>query len=275
MGPHPKLGAINGSRQSWLACCRVRAALSLELPLALGPDWLEPEFLIETFGTLGLLTIVFVESGLLVGFVLPGDSLLFTAGLLSASGNLPDLWVLLITIPLAAIAGDQVGYTIGRKAGPAIFRRPDSRFFRQEHVDKSHEYFERYGPRTIVIARFVPIVRTFAPVMAGVARMRYRTFLLFNVIGGVGWGVGVTALGYYLGQVAFVRANVELFILGIVALSVLPIVLELLRGWREARAGRGDVEPPPDLEAAAAVAAGAKPPGRGDSTEQFGTAPPD
>lgn len=230
----------------------VRAlATSFEPPLALGPEWLEPEFLIETFGTLGVLLIVFVESGLLVGFVLPGDSLLFTAGLLSASGNLPDLWVLLITIPLAAIAGDQVGYTIGRKAGPAIFRRPDSRFFRQEHVDKSHEYFERYGPRTIVIARFVPIVRTFAPVMAGVARMRYRTFLLFNVIGGIGWGVGVTALGYYLGQVAFVRANVEVFILGIVAISVLPIVIELLRARREARAGHGDVEPPPDLEAVA------------------------
>ncbi len=223
-------------------------AWTFQPPLALGPEWLEPEFLIETFGTLGLLAIVFIESGLLVGFFLPGDSLLFTAGLLSASDNLPDLWVLLITVPLAAIAGDQVGYTIGRKAGPAVFRRPDSRLFRQEHVDRSHEYFERYGPRTIVIARFVPIVRTFAPVMAGVARMRYRTFLLYNAIGGIGWGVGVTTLGYYLGKVDFVRANVELFILGIVAMSVLPIVLELLRARREALAGRGDVEPPPELE---------------------------
>jgi membrane-associated protein len=230
----------------------VRAlAFTSDLPLALGPDWLDPEFLIETFGTLGVLTIAFVESGLLFGFFLPGDSLLFTAGLLSASGTLPDLWVLLVTIPLAAIAGDQVGYAIGRRAGPAIFRRPDSRFFRQEHVDRSHEFFERYGARTIVIARFVPIVRTFAPVMAGVARMRYRTFLAFNVIGGIGWGVGVTTLGYYLGQLDFVRENIELFILAIVALSVVPIAVELLRARREARAGHGDVEPPVGLEAAA------------------------
>lgn len=218
-------------------------------PVALGPDWLDPDFLIETFGTLGILTIVFVESGLLVGFFLPGDSLLFTAGLLSAADTLPDLWILLVTIPIAAIAGDQVGYAIGRKAGPAIFRRPDSRFFRQEYVDKSHAFFERYGPRTIVIARFVPIVRTFAPVMAGVARMDYRTFLKFNIIGGIGWGVGLTALGYYLGQTDFVKNNLEPIILGIVALSVLPIAIELTRAWREAKAGRGDVEPPPALEA--------------------------
>lgn len=235
-------------------------ATSFQPPLALGPEWLDPEFLIETFGMLGVLMIVFVESGLLVGFVLPGDSLLFTAGLLSASGSLPDLWVLLITIPLAAIAGDQVGYSIGRKAGPAIFRRPDSRFFRQGYVDKSHEYFERYGPRTIVIARFVPIVRTFAPVMAGVARMRYRTFLVYNVIGGISWGLGVTTLGYYLGQVEFVRANIEPVILAIVALSVLPIALELLRARREARAGRGDVEPPSDLEVVADAPASRPPP---------------
>jgi len=215
-------------------------AWTFQPPLALGPDWLAPEYLIETFGTLGLLAIVFIESGLLVGFFLPGDSLLFTAGLLSASDNLPDLWVLLVTVPLAAIAGDQVGYTIGRKAGPAVFNRPDSRFFRHEHVDKSHEYFERYGPRTIVIARFVPIVRTFAPVMAGVAQMRYRTFLLYNAIGGIGWGVGVTSLGYYLGKVAFVRDHVEIVILGIVALSFVPIAVELLRARR---AGPGDGGP--------------------------------
>jgi membrane-associated protein len=199
-------------------------------PIALGPSWLDPDVLIETFGTLGVLLIVFVESGLLVGFFLPGDSLLFTAGLLSAAGTMPALWVLLVTIPLAAIAGDQVGYTIGRKAGPAIFRRPDSRFFRQEYVDKAAGYFERYGPRTIVIARFVPIVRTFAPVMAGVARMNYWTFLKFNVLGGVLWGVGLTTLGYYLGQVEFVKANLEPILLGIVALSVLPIAVELTRG---------------------------------------------
>jgi membrane-associated protein len=201
-------------------------------PLALGPKWIEADFLIETFGMLGVLAVVFVESGLLIGFMLPGDSLLFTAGLLSANGTLPDLWVLLVTIPLAAIAGDQVGYAIGRKAGPAVFKRPDSRFFREEYVERSREFFDRYGARTIVIARFVPIVRTLAPVMAGVSRMDYRTFFFFNVIGGIGWGVSVTTLGYFLGQVEFVHDNLEPIILGIVALSVLPIAIELLRARR-------------------------------------------
>jgi membrane-associated protein len=202
------------------------------LPLALGPKWIEADFLIETFGMLGVLAIVFVESGLLVGFMLPGDSLLFTAGLLSANGTLPDLWILLVTIPLAAIAGDQVGYAIGRKAGPAVFRRPDSRFFREEYVERSSEFFERYGARTIVIARFVPIVRTLAPVMAGCSRMNYRTFVVFNVIGGIAWGVSITTLGYFLGQVEFVHKNLEPIILGIVALSVLPIAVELLKARR-------------------------------------------
>jgi membrane-associated protein len=201
-------------------------------PLALGPKWIEADFLIETFGMLGILAVVFVESGLLVGFLLPGDSLLFTAGLLSANGTLPDLWVLLVTIPLAAIAGDQVGYAIGHKAGPAVFKRPDSRFFREEYVERSREFFDRYGARAIVIARFVPIVRTLAPVMAGVSKMNYRTFVLFNVIGGIGWGVSVTTLGYFLGQVQFVHDNLEPIILGIVALSVLPIALELWRARR-------------------------------------------
>jgi len=208
-------------------------ATSTSLPLALGPKWLEAEFLIETFGLLGILAVVFVESGLLIGFLLPGDSLLFTAGLLSANDVLPDLWVLLVTIPIAAIAGDQVGYAIGRKAGPSVFRRPDSRFFRQEYVERSTEFFERYGARTIVIARFVPIVRTLAPVMAGVSRMSYRTFVVFNVIGGIAWGVGLTTLGYFLGQVEFVHDNLEPIILGIVALSVVPIGLELLRARRQ------------------------------------------
>lgn len=193
---------------------------------------MEADFLIETFGMLGVLAVVFVESGLLVGFMLPGDSLLFTAGLLSANGTLPDLWVLLVTIPIAAIAGDQVGYAIGRKAGPAVFRRPDSRFFREEYVERSREFFDRYGARTIVIARFVPIVRTLAPVMAGVSKMSYRTFVVYNVIGGIGWGVSVTALGYFLGQVDFVHDNLEPIILGIVALSVIPIAVELLKARR-------------------------------------------
>ena len=205
--------------------------------LALGPEWLSPDALIGA-GLVVLLLVVFVESGLLVGFFLPGDSLLFTAGLLIATDavDLP-LWLVLLTVPLAAIAGDQCGYLIGRKAGPKVFNRPDSRFFQQEFVDKAYAYFERYGPRTIVLARFVPIVRTFAPVVAGVSRMHYRTFVTYNVLGGVLWGVGVVLLGYFLGQIAFVADHVEPIILGIVALSVLPIVVEVLRARREHRTG--------------------------------------
>lgn len=220
------------------------AAAVPQLPLALGPKWLEPDFLIETFGMLGILAVVFVESGLLVGFLLPGDSLLFTAGLLSAAGTLPPLWVLLVTIPIAAITGDQVGYAIGRRAGPSVFNRPNSRFFRPEYVERSEEFFARYGARTIVIARFVPIVRTLAPVMAGVSRMDYRTFLAFNVVGGIAWGVGVTTLGYFLGQVEFVRANIEPMLIGIVGLSVLPIAIELYRARKRAPEAPAPVSSP-------------------------------
>jgi membrane-associated protein len=202
------------------------------LPMALGPSWLEPEHLIRTFGTIGILAIVFIESGLLVGFFLPGDSLLFTAGLLSASGVLPDIWILVTLIPIAAIAGDQVGYAIGKKFGPPLFNRPDSRFFRREYVDKSAAFFEKHGPKTVVIARFVPIVRTFVPVMAGTSRMRYRTFVTYNVIGGLVWGSGVTLLGYYLGQIEFVKSNIEPILLLIVAISVVPVFVELFRQTR-------------------------------------------
>jgi membrane-associated protein len=209
----------------------------VETVVALGPEFLSPER-IAAAGLLALLIVVFVESGLLVGFFLPGDSLLFTVGVLVASDrlNIP-LWLLLVSVPLAAIAGDQVGYMIGRSAGPRIFNRPDSRFFQQEYVDKAYAYFERYGARTIVLARFVPVVRTFAPVVAGVSRMHYRTFLTFNIIGGVLWGAGVTLLGVWLGGIAFVADHVEPIILGIVALSVAPIVIEVLRARRSHRAG--------------------------------------
>ncbi len=216
--------------------------------LALGPSWLDPEQLIRTFGLLGILAVVFAETGLLVGFFLPGDSLLFTAGLLVADGRyLPgNLLVVAGLISVAAILGNLVGYGIGRRAGPAVFRRPDSRLFRQEYVDRSHEFFERYGARAIVLARFVPIVRTFITVMAGASRMSYRSYALYSTVGGLLWGVGVTVLGYFLGQVAFVRANVEKILVLIVVLSVLPIAVELLRGRRRraARAGAGPATAP-------------------------------
>ena len=204
--------------------------------LALGPEWLSPDALVGA-GLLVLLLVVFTESGLLIGFFLPGDSLLFTAGLLIHTQDVLPLWLVLLTVPMAAIAGDQVGYLIGKKAGPHVFNKPDSRFFQQEYVDKAYEYFEKYGARTIVLARFVPIVRTFAPVVAGVSRMRYRTFVTYNVIGGILWGAGVVLLGYFLGQIEFVADNIEPIILLIVAISVLPIALEVLRARREHRSG--------------------------------------
>ena len=178
--------------------------------LALLPNAIDPHHLLSSFGLLGLLIIIFAECGLLVGFFLPGDTLLFSAGLLTATGTLDvPFWVLLLLVPIAAIAGNLVGYWIGYKAGPAVFNKPDSRLFRQEYVDRSHDFFERYGARTIVLARFVPIVRTFATVMAGASRMRFRTYALYSVIGGVLWGAGVLALGYYLGHIPFVRNTLE------------------------------------------------------------------
>jgi membrane-associated protein len=194
--------------------------------------FLDPNHLINTFGLVGIMVILFAECGLLVGFFLPGDSLLFTAGLLAAGGLIAPLWLMLILLPLAAIAGNLVGYWIGRKAGPAVFKRPHSRFFKAEHVTRSQAFFDRNGARTILLARFVPIVRTFATVMAGASRMDLRRYALYSVIGGVAWAAGVTTLGFWLGQIALVRDHVELFILGIVAVSLIPVVIEVLRGRR-------------------------------------------
>src|SRR3954451_24319926 len=197
---------------------------------------LDPTTLINTFGLLGIMVILFAECGLLIGFFLPGDSLLFTAGLLAAGGLIAPLWVLLVFLPLAAIAGNLVGYWIGRKAGPAVFNRPDSRLFKAEYVERSHAFFERNGSRTILLARFVPVVRTFATVMAGASRMDFRRYALYSVIGGIAWAAGVTLLGYWLGQIAVVRDHVELFILGIVAISLIPVALEFLRSRRQGSA---------------------------------------
>jgi membrane-associated protein len=201
---------------------------------------LDPESIIEAVGLIGIWGVVFAESGLLIGFFLPGDALLFTAGFFASGPVLAEeigvdfnIGVLIAGIVVAAIAGDQVGYLFGRRVGPALFRRPDSRFFKQQNVDKARAYFDRYGPRTIVLARFVPIVRTFAPIVAGVSGMDYRTFVRWNVIGGLLWGVGVTLLGYYLGQIDVIAENIELTIVAVVAVSCTPIVVELWRARRE------------------------------------------
>jgi len=188
-------------------------------------------------GILLLAAIVFAESGLLIGFFLPGDSLLFLAGFFTAKdGNdyLPSLPITALVVFVAAVLGDQVGYLFGRKVGPSLFDRPQSRFFKPAHVEKAHAFLEKHGSKTIVLARFVPVVRTFAPIVAGVGRMKYRTFITFNLIGGFVWGVGVTTLGHFLGTIDVVKNNIEVASLLIVAISILPVMIEVLRHRREA-----------------------------------------
>jgi membrane-associated protein len=198
---------------------------------------LEPRELLEAFGTIGLFLIVFAESGLLIGFFLPGDSLLFTAGLLASQGTL-NFPVILVGCFVAAVAGDQVGYAFGRRVGPALFRRPNSRIFRQEHIERAQHFFDEHGSKTIVLARFVPIVRTFAPIVAGVGRMDYRTFFTFNIVGGLLWAVGVTTLGFLLGETIPDIDKYLLPVIGvIILLSVLPVVFEVLKARRRSRSG--------------------------------------
>lgn len=193
---------------------------------------MDVENLLETVGTLGLFAIVFAESGLLIGFFLPGDSLLFTAGLLASQGKL-NLPVILVGCFVAAVAGDQVGYAFGNRVGPALFKRPDSRLFKHEHVEKAQAYFEKYGVKTIVLARFVPIVRTFAPIVAGVGSMEYRTFVKFNVVGGFLWAVGVTLIGYVLGDTIPDIDRYLLPVIGVIVfLSVLPVLFEIRKARR-------------------------------------------
>ncbi|MGY4276903.1 DedA family protein [Streptomyces sp. M18.1] len=216
--------------------------------LALGPEWLSPDYLIETFALPGILLIVFAESGLFA--FLPGDSLLFTAGLFVAQGEYisQPLWLVCTLIVLAAVIGDQVGYMIGKFLGPKLFNRPNSKLFKQENLDKAHEFMEKYGPKAIVLARFVPIVRTFAPIVAGAGRMQYRTFLTYNVIGGVAWGTGVTLAGYWLGQIEFIRTNVEPILVLIVVVSVVPIAVEYLRERRKKKQAPAGRPPAPEVQ---------------------------
>ncbi|MFD4986639.1 DedA family protein [Streptomyces sp. NPDC058374] len=218
--------------------------------LALGPSWLDPDHLLNQFGIYGLLLIVFAESGLLIGFFLPGDSLLFTTGLLITTSQLQfPLWLAVVLICVSAVLGDQAGYLFGKKVGPALFKRPDSRLFKQENVTKASEFFEKHGPKSLVLARFVPIVRTFTPIIAGVSSMRYRSFITFNIIGGILWGAGVTLLGSWLGRIEFVRENIEAMLILIVLVSVVPIVIEFVKARGESRRA-----------AAAGPGAGPKPP---------------
>jgi len=184
--------------------------------------------LVQTFGTLGVLAVVFAESGVFFGFFLPGDSLLFTAGLLASQGIL-NIWALLIFVPLAAILGDNFGYWFGAKVGPKIFSREDSIFFHKHHIERTREFYAKYGTKAIVIARFVPVVRTFTPVLAGVGQMPYRTFMKYNIVGGALWGVGMLLLGFSLGSVI---SNIDHYILPIILViifvSFVPIIREIV-----------------------------------------------
>lgn len=227
--------------------------------LAIGPSFLKPEFWIDKAGASAawvVTAIIFAESGLFFGFFLPGDSLLFFVGFLTSDGarafaleqkeagtfdllpaidGLPPLPVLLVMFFVAAVAGDQVGYLFGRRVGPALFDRPDSRLFKQAHVAKAHAFLEKNGPKTIFLARFIPIVRTFAPIVAGVGKMNYRTFITYNVVGGFAWAVGVTSLGHFLGNVEFIRENIEYTIIAVVLISLLPVFIELYRSRKHVK----------------------------------------
>lgn len=189
--------------------------------------------LVQWAGYAGLITIIFVETGFFFGFFLPGDSLLVTAGLLISSGLDMDLTLLGLMLNVAAILGDALNYWVGRVTGPRIFVREESLFFRRKHVDAAHEFYERHGARTIVLARFVPIIRTFAPLVAGVAKMDYRTFTIYNVIGGTAWIWSMLFIGYFLGRyVPGIDRHIELVIIVVIFLSILP---GIIGWWKERR----------------------------------------
>jgi len=215
-------------------------------------DFLNPKLMIDwmllklgLWVYLGLFFIVFAETGLAIGFFLPGDSLLVVAGLFAAAGKL-NLTVLMITLFVAAVIGDAVGYYSGKRIGPAIFSRPKSRFFNPKHLKKANSFYEKHGGKTIIIARFVPIVRTFAPIVAGAANMPYRQFVTYNVVGGFAWVVSMLLTGYFLGGVVetFMRSvfgienflledHIDKVVIVIVFLSILPIIFEFFKAWRE------------------------------------------
>jgi membrane-associated protein len=218
----------------------------------------KPEFWFEKAGSAAIwivAAVIFAESGMMVGFFFPGDSMLFFTGFLTSdaarnpsppisateqqfadfASHLPPLYVIFLLLFVAAVLGDQLGYLIGRKAGPSLFARPNSKIFRQDYLAKAHAFFEKNGSKSIVLARFVPIVRTFTPVVAGAAEMRYRTYLTFDLIGGFLWAVGLTALGHFLGQIEFFRDNIEYAILGVILISLTPVIIELVRNFLHKR----------------------------------------
>ena len=215
--------------------------------LAVNP--LDANSLLASFGAIGIAVVLFAETGLLVGFFLPGDSLLFAAGLFSARGDLPNVALLAAGCAIAAVVGDQTGYMIGKQAGPRVFNRPESRLFKRENVARAEEFFAHHGPRAVILARFVPIVRTFVPMVVGVSNMEYRTFVRYNVIGGASWGAGFVLLGWALGQkFPALVDRIELIAIVIIALSLVPMGIEYLRHRRgKAKAAEAETETADEL----------------------------
>lgn len=220
---------------------------------------LDPEKLLSTVGLIGLFAIVFAESGIMIGFFLPGDSLLFAAGLFTYRGQLAGghIWIVSLGCAIAAVAGDQVGYMFGNRVGPSLFKREKSRLFKPEYVEAAERFFEHHGAKAIVLARFVPVVRTFCPIVAGVSNMHYRTFVRYNVIGGIVWAVGFTQLGYWLGRTfPGVGDNLEVVIVVIVLFSLVPIGIEIWRHRRKAKVAAREaeaatvIEPDPNTDVA-------------------------
>ena len=205
-------------------------------------DWLKEVFhkltdvetLIRVGGLTAMTAIVFAETGLMVGFFLPGDSLLVTAGVFAAAGQL-NIWTLNALLVVAAIAGDTVGYWFGRRVGQALFKRPKSLLFNPAHLRRAHDFYEKHGGKTIIIARFMPVVRTFAPIVAGMGEMNYRRFLSFNVFGGLFWVVSMTGIGYFLGKIPGVRDHIEVVIVIVIFLSILPGIIAFAREWWKKR----------------------------------------
>lgn len=193
-----------------------------------------PDELIRWGGLTVLIVIVFAETGLLFGFFFPGDSLLITAGLFAAQGFL-DISVLNITLIIAAIAGQQIGYIFGKKTGPKLFKREKSFFFAKDHLIKAKEFYEKYGGRAVIYARFVPFARTFAPIAAGVAEMNFNKFLIYNVLGAILWVMSMTLLGYFFGNIPFVKKNFEYVIIGVIILSLMPVIIGYLKHRKENR----------------------------------------
>ena len=199
------------------------------------------EELIKWGGLTVLIIIIFAETGLLIGFFLPGDSLLITAGLIAAQGYL-DITALNLSLIIAAIAGDQVGYLFGKKTGPKLFNREKSLLFNKDHLIKAKHFYEKYGGRAIIYARFVPFARTFAPIVAGIGDMNYRKFISYNIFGGIFWVLSMTLLGYFFGNIPFVKKNFEFVIIGVIVLSVLPVVIGYLKHRKESKLNAEEME---------------------------------